>query len=286
MRDIPESPRIIEIKKKRRKKIVKILILSILLLALFLFGLSFLSKEKHIVINSIKVNGAHVLGIEDITQIAKNELSGKYFYLFARNNTFIYPKNEIQKSLLKNFPRIEELSLGLNGLNELEINIKERKGEFLYCGETVPEDERQIGDNCYFLNDNGLVFDEAPYFSGDIYFKYYLKLKESDYFGKQILETERFHELAYFFSSINSLKLKSVYFSMGEDGINNIYLEKKNNTINPKIIFKNEDDLDLLLANLTLAMKKEEFSGEIFSKYGSLEYIDLRFKNKILYKFR
>ena len=73
---------------------------------------------------------------------------------------------------------------------------------------------------------------------------------------------------------------------MGEDGINNIYLEKKNNTINPKIIFKNEDDLDLLLANLTLAMKKEEFSGEIFSKYGSLEYIDLRFKNKILYKFR
>ena len=50
---------------------------------LFLFGLSFLSKEKHIVINNIKVNGAHVLGIEDITQIAK-----KYNIIFVMLSQF------------------------------------------------------------------------------------------------------------------------------------------------------------------------------------------------------
>ena len=287
MRDVPESPRIIEIKKKQRKKFVKFLVLLVILLGLIIFGLSSLSKERHIVINSIKVNGAHVLGVEEITQVTKNELLGKYFYLFSRNNTFIYPKKDIEKALLINFPRIENLSLSLNGLNELEINIKERRGEFLYCGEIIPSDTNQIGDNCYFLNDDGLIFDEAPYFSGDIYFKYYLSIGEgADPLGKKILDINKFRNLAYFFNRVDSLGLKSAYFFMDIDKINYLYLEKRGNVINPVIIFKDEDNLDLLLGNLTLAMKKNEFSEEIITKYNFLEYIDLRFKNKILYKFK
>jgi len=287
MRDIPASPRIVEIKKKRRRKIIRLSILFVLIFAGLVFGLSCLSREKHITIDKIKVTGAYVLGEEEITEIAKEELAGRYLYLFARNNTFIYPKVDIQESLLKNFPRIEELTIGLNGLKELEINITERKGEFLYCGNKIPENKIDIGDNCYFLNDEGLIFDEAPYFSGDIYFKFYIPLADdSDPLGKKILDGDKFHELAYFFNKINKTGLKTVYFELGSDGINNLYLEQKNNLYNPKIIFKDEDSLDVLLENFTLAMKKDEFSNELMSKYNTLDYIDLRFKNKILYKFR
>jgi hypothetical protein len=287
MRDIPKSPRIIEIKRKRRRKMIKLSILLFLIFILLVIGLSYLSREKHIVINNIKVNGAHVLNQEDIIEIAKNEMTGKYLYLFSRNNTFIYPSNDIHKALLINFPRIKELSLGLNGLNELEINIEERKEEFLYCGDSIPEDKEKIGDNCYFLNDDGLIFDEAPYFSGDIYFKYYIPLEENtEPLGKEMLEKDRFHELSYFFNRIDKLGFKSVYFEMAKDGINYLYLEKRDNKNNPKIIFRNSDNLDILLENLTLAMKKDEFSGEIKQKYNILEYIDLKFKNKILYKFQ
>lgn len=287
MRDIPASPRIVEIKKKRRKKIIRLSILFVLIFAGLVFGLSCLSREKHITIDKIKVTGAHVLGEEEIAEIAKEELAGRYLYLFDRNNTFIYPKVDIQESLLKNFPRIEELTIGLNGLKELEINITERKGEFLYCGNKIPENKIDIGDNCYFLNDEGLIFDEAPYFSGDIYFKFYVPLADdSDPLGKKILDGDKFHELVYFFNKINKTGLKTVYFELGSDGINNLYLEQKNNLYNPKIIFKDEDNLDVLLENFTLAMKKDEFSNEIMSKYNTLDYIDLRFKNKILYKFR
>lgn len=286
MRDLPQSPRIIAIKKKQRKKTVFLIILFLLLCGLLVFGLSCLSQERHIVINTIKVNGAEVLTKDNIIKISKDEMSGKYFYLFARNNTFIYPKRGIQKSLLKNFPRIEELNIRLNGLNELEINIKERKGEYLYCGEAIPEDQNKIGDNCYFLNDDGLVFDKSPYFSGDIYFKYYLSLDEkTDFLGKKILDKDKFHDLTSFFNGINKLGLKSIYFYMDKDGINYLYLQKKENSSSPRIIFKDEDNLELLLDNLRLAMKKNEFIDEIKSKYNTLEYIDLRFKNKILYKF-
>lgn len=287
MRDIPKSPRIVEINKKKRRKVIKTAVYFLLLFVFVVVGLSFLSKEKHIVIKDIKVNGAYVLDQDSIERTVRDEMSGKYLYLFYKNNSFIYPEKKIYNSLLRNFPRIESLSISLNGLKELVVDIVERRGEALYCGENIPTEQALIGENCFFLNDDGLIFDGAPYFSGDIYFKYYLSFNESsDPLGKQLMGKERFHELAYFFNNMRSIGLTPVYFFMDKDGTNYLYLNKKTNTINPKIIFKDNDNLDVLSDNLSLAMKKKEFSEELSSKYSSLEYIDLRFKNKILYRFK
>jgi hypothetical protein len=66
---------------------------------------------------------------------------------------------------------------------------------------------------------------------------------------------------------------------------NSLFLEKKQNKINPRIIWKNEDSLDAVLEDISLAMKEEEFANEINSKYDTLSYIDLRFDNKVIYKF-
>ena len=48
----------------------------------------------------------------------------------------------------------------------------------------------------------------------------------------------------------------------------------------------NTDDFDMILDNLSISMKKKEFAEEINTKYNTLLYIDLRFKNKVLYKFK
>ena len=53
----------------------------------------------------------------------------------------------------------------------------------------------------------------------------------------------------------------------------------------PKIIFKEDNDLGVILDNFATAMGEKEFANEINSKYDTLLYIDLRFKNKVLYKF-
>jgi hypothetical protein len=43
--------------------------------------------------------------------------------------------------------------------------------------------------------------------------------------------------------------------------------------------------LDIILDNLSVSMGKPEFANDIHSKYDTLLYIDLRFDNKVLYKF-
>ena len=73
---------------------------------------------------------------------------------------------------------------------------------------------------------------------------------------------------------------------MEEDGTNSLYLYNDSSQVAPKIIFKNDNDLENILSNLVTAMNKSEFANEVNSKYSILQYIDLRFKSKVLYKFQ
>ena len=170
----------------------------------------------------------------------------------------------------------------------MHIDIIERTGSFLYCGVNLPEEKLNIGENCYFLNNDGFIFDKAPYFSGNVYFKYYSELEGgiTNPLGKQMLNTEKFHKLARFIDNVASLGFKPIYIISDLEGTNSLYLNYSENSTIPKIIFKNDADLDVILDNFSLAMQKSEFANEINSKYNTLLYIDLRFNNKVLYKFQ
>lgn len=286
MKDIPLSPRIIEIKRKRRAEKWRKTILFIILFGVIVYALSFFSNNERITISKVEITGNHIISSESIEEKVFADISGKYLHLFSRANTFIYPREKIARNLVFNFPRIEEISVYRDGFKMVHIDMKERVGSYLYCGASVPVDKNEIGENCYFINDDGFVFDKAPYFSGNIYFKYYVDIKEVDPLGKQMLPRDEFHKLMRFVEGVRSIGFTPIYLVMTNDNTNHLYLESSSGSTKPEIIFKNDVDFDVLLENLSLAMKKKEFTGEINSKYSSLLYIDLRFKNKVLYKFQ
>ena len=213
---------------------------------------------------------------------------GKYLYIFSKRNSFIYPHDKLQESLLTEFPRIEKLEMSVKNFNTLVLNIKERLGTHLYCGATLPEKKEEIGENCYFINNDGYIFDKAPYFSGDIYFKYYTEINmiNGKVLGSQIFEATRFHELARFVDGVSSLGFKPIYLVRSQDKTFSLYLKSVGDKPNPKVIFKEDNDLVTILDNFKTAMGEKEFANEINSKYDTLSYIDLRFKNKVLYKFQ
>lgn len=288
MKDIPTSPRIIEIRHNRRVKRMRLFILFFILLIFIIGGLAFFSANNKVVIDKIVVSGNHIIDEEDIEKEINKNISGRYIYLFSKNNSFIYPHKKIYDSLLVTFPRIEKLSIYRDNLKTLHVDISERTGSYLYCGENLPENKSEVGENCYFVNNDGFIFDKAPYFSGNVYFKYYMMIENStpDPLGKQMLEIDRFHELVRFIDVINSIGFKPIYISLDQMGTYSLYLDANKGGTLPKIIFKDKDDFRIIQDNLSLAMKKKEFSSEINSRYDTLLYIDLRFKNKVLYKFQ
>jgi hypothetical protein len=101
-----------------------------------------------------------------------------------------------------------------------------------------------------------------------------------------MIEKNRFHELVRFIDGITALGFKSSSLVISSEGICSLYLQSPSSNVNPIIIFKNDNDIVTILDNLSTAMKKKEFANEINSKYDTLSYIDLRFKNKVLYKFQ
>lgn len=288
MKDIPTSPRIIEIRRKRRIRRIRSCILFFLLFVSIVGALAFFSSDKHVVIDKIAITGTHIIDQEDIEKEVRADISGKYVYLFSKSNSFIYPRKQIYNNLILNFPRIESITVSRDGLKNLKINIKERVGSFLYCGAIIPEIKDDVGENCYFINNDGFIFDKAPYFSGNVYFKYYMDLSGGidDPLGKQMTNVERFHSLERFIDGITSLGFKPIYLTVEPDGTHSLYLNHGVNDTTPKITFKSDNDLEVILDNLTLSMRKKEFAGEINSKYNTLLYIDLRFTNKVLYKFQ
>jgi hypothetical protein len=287
MRDIPTSPRIIEIIHNRRIRKIRLSIFFSLLFISFILALAFFSGNKNIVINKILITGTHVINQEKIEAEILKDISGKYLYLFSRNNSFIYPYKKIYNNLILNFPRIESLSIYREGVSTLHVDISERIGSYLYCGAKIPENKEEIGENCYFINNDGFIFDSAPYFSGNVYFKYYINLGDNiNPLGKQMIEVDKFHKLTEFIEGIVSLGLKPVYITIDQDNTNHLYLNHGIDDTVPEIIFKNDDNFEVLEENLSLAIKKKEFAEEINSKYNTLLYIDLRFENKVLYKFQ
>jgi len=289
MRDILTSPRVIEINRRKRNKKIRLFVLLSILLVSIISSLAYFSADRHVTINKIIVSGNRIIDREEIEFIANKDMMGRYFYLFYKANSLIYPRSKIYDDLIKAFPRIQSLSISRDNLNTLHINIEERSGTFLYCGSKPPEVKSDVGENCYFINNDGYIFDKAPYFSLDVYFKYYVSLDgkknlSNSPLGEQMLEVNYFHSIVRFIDSLNYLGFRSTQLVASDGGVE-LFLSNDGFPTIPKIIFKSDNDLDIIFNNLSLSMKKPEFANQIKDKYTTLQYIDLRFKNKVLYKF-
>lgn len=286
MRNIPQPKRVIKLKRKRRQKMIRLIVLFFILFLSIVGALAYFSFNKRITINKVIVKGTNIINPASVTSLTKRDLQGRILGIFAKNNTFIYPKKHIYKNLLESFPRIKSLSIHKDGNNILLINLTEKLGSYLYCGSEIPITKSNVGEHCYFMNNDGYIFDKAPYFSGDVYFRYYMKVNNDPVIiGQNIMDKNRFHELVRFTDGIKNLGFKPVSLIVKSDGTNLLYLNHNPGKEAPQIIFQRTNNLNKILNNLSTAMKQEVFANTINSHYNILQYIDLRFANKVLYKF-
>lgn len=288
MRDILTSPQIEAMLQKRRTYRLRLASLLFVFIIVFIGALAYLSSYRSFTIHTINISGTRIINKESVEDAVRQKLSGRYFHLFARSNRLLYPKNALYKDLRLQFPRIETINIADKGLQTIDISITERAGSFLYCGANIPEVSSQIGENCYFINNDGYIFDKAPYFSGNVYFKYYRDIPSvgDNPLGAQFMDPEIFHSLVRFVDGINAIGFKSNTLVAHTDGLYTLYLDHSPQDTNPVIMFKKGNNLETILDNLSISMAKEEFAKDIHTKYSSLLYIDLRFTNKVLYKFQ
>jgi hypothetical protein len=289
-----ETPRSQEIKKRKNKILINKILFFLSVFVFIFIVLIFLSHLNKLEIKKVEVSGVKILDSREVSLQIENHINKKT-YFFSKKNVFLYPKNKIKRILYQN-PRIEKVNISRRDFDTLYVEIKERGNQYVWCGDFfVPENVESLDTECFFVDSSGVVMDRAPYFSGGIYLKLFGVLNESflDSYDRKnktkhkIFMQKDFGQIIYLYESLRTLDGVDI-FAFEENAQNEIvfYLRPlKNNKKIPKIIFNKNDSFEKMLLNTEAIFNTNSFIEKFKNNYINFEYLDLRYGNKVYYKF-
>jgi hypothetical protein len=265
-----------EFKKKiLRRRRIKIAIWTTILI-IFIALPIYLSRINHFLISEIVVEGNAATSDDEIKAIARDLISGNYLWLIPKRNALIYPRGTIKEILHRKIPRLTMIDLNIDSANTLVITVDERAPDSLYC-----EDISTLSNptNCFFLDESGYIFSKAPLFSGDVYFIYATEVPIPEPLTKNILTPEEFSKLDMFIKDLPFLDPNPRALVIDDEEYNLVLPS------GGKIIWKRGDDLALIRSNLE-AFILDPATKRDKTFLDRVQYLDLRFENKVFYKLR
>jgi cell division septal protein FtsQ len=265
--------RISPIRVRRRRTRIIMSVLALILVACAAYGVSYASYLPQYTIQSISVSGAQTVPPSLISDYVKLIIYNGARHFLSRGNIFLYPRALIEKDVVAEFPRLSSAHVSRESLfaNAITVTVTERQPYALWC---------DGAGGCYQIDQTGFIFAVASsnatstsngqyLFSGSISglndpigqtfapghmpgIVVFLQLLGQAGFtpeGATIQSNEDF--------AVPLAQGFSVYASFGEDATT-------------------------LVNNLQLVLSSSPLQGQ----QQNLEYVDLRFGNRVYYKLK
>ena len=299
-RDIPHSQNRI----KRKRKIILWKFLAILFaIILVVGGIAWGLSRPGLRIARIEVTGNNVLGTDEIASFIRKEISGKYFFLFPKDSIVFYPKERIQNDLLDSFKQILSIKVSAQGLTALSVTINERKPYSLWCGETLFDTGVEGDTPCYFTDETGFLFAQAPRFGGNVYLEFYGSLYETET-GLPVRGLTASDIAQAGTGTLSAISVGSIFLPISEFKTINLFrdlFERMGFKISKitamdagdftfiireggKVLLNKKQDPMRLVSDIESAFRAEFGDpGDVLIRK-QVEYIDARFANKIFFK--
>jgi hypothetical protein len=267
------------VRQQRRKRFVVFsIVYSALALALFLVVWQ-LSYAPFLRIDTVTIEGEETVVRANVFDVVHTQLTGSYGHLFSKRNVFLYPRTKIQERVLATFPSIKKVSVDVEGVHTLRIRLEERKGVAVACRLQNETREVLAPEECYFVDATGFVFIKAPHFSGSSYVVHELEMAFKP-LGMYVFPSEEFTQLTLFATSLGKLSMRVTRIRSSGDVMNITVMTSRRGTVH-LLVQRNADYADVL-TNLKTIIESEDFRKA--AELERIEYIDLRFGNKIFYK--
>jgi len=273
--------------KNLLRRFVRIIIFAILACLLFV-ALGGYSHNARFKIDKISVIGADTVSEDAIREFTSAKLEGNYYFVYARDNSFIFPKSEIQKGLLQSFVRLASVRTVRIDSHTIAVEVTERVPFAIWCGDTLVDGATPDLSNCYFFDINGIVFARAPTFSFGVYLEFYTPLdgvNGTDVLGAR-MPAERFTEanaVADDFQNNIGKLFRIVIKPEGEYSVT-INSSASYPVLNGvPVRFANEAGVSAIVKNLLASLPVQFPPGQIPKK--KLLYIDMRFAKNVVFGF-
>ncbi|MBX4198540.1 hypothetical protein KW782_04395 [Candidatus Parcubacteria bacterium] len=247
---------------------------GIITILLFLAGVIWLSHRDTFMISEVKAEGNTAITVEEVEKVVKRHIEGNILYFFPKANIFLYPKEDIQKELSQKLTRIQKVQVTVKN-RALVVDILERIPSHSWCSGKPSKAKKE----CYYVDEHGYIFSEAPVFSGNAYVAFYGLVTAKNPIGSIYLDKETFEHVGLLVEFLKSKNINPYALLANSNDVLEIHFERGG-----KLIFKQDQDIATLISNIELVIKDTTILTPIHLP--DLEYIDMRFGNKLYYKMK
>ncbi|MBI2046099.1 MAG: hypothetical protein HYT28_01585 [Parcubacteria group bacterium] len=253
---------------------------ALLVGGLAIWGLHQDSVRVHVV----TVQGNVAIASTTLTAMMTESIAGTYAFLVPKDTVLFYPREAMVASILSAYPRIKTADIKTQNFDTIVLSLTERKPEYVWCNHPTVAKEIAETPTCYFADDSGYIFDRAPSFSNPVFFEVESPLvnefgspRAGNPVGNFILPEEALKKIVVFKDRLSVAGIETIALRVlpGDD----YELRIKNGG---KIIFNGKQNFDTVLENLSAALRVSDLSKALDGAF--LQYIDLRFGNKVFYK--
>ncbi len=295
----PESPkRPTPLRVRRRKARAVAAFVVLLIIASVLWGMSWVSYLPRFSIGSISVTGTQQVPERLIQNYVETIINDGSYHVFSRSNMFLYPRSGIEKAVEIFFPRIKSAKISRESLlaTAMTVAVEERRPFARWC---LPA---QAGADsltrCYVMDEGGFIFAEEPNSSSVL-------SPKTQYVFRGSLPAQagspQANPIGQRFAPAHLPGLLALLEFLGQAGFDpqGGTIDNDRDFLIPLImdlplptgrqvpgrqefILKVSfgQDVNALIKNLQLVLSSDPLKG----KESQLEYVDLRFDNRVYYK--
>ena len=285
-----QSPRLREKKRKQRK--IQIILGSIIFIILFV-GFVYLSNSDSLRIQRIIVNDLNFSDRNEIENIIKEQIEGRYFGLFLKSNIFIFPRAKIERKIKTTYSSISYINIDAKGLHTISLEIEEFQPSAKWCDvpvtpalnpnhvndeniSAIPQTLNSYSGQCYLMTSDGMIFAKDNNLEGD--FIKTFGFITSDPLRQKYSDSKTFRDLIDFVKLLRRLNIEAneVWTTDGE-----VYAVVTKEKV--KIYIDGEDDIVSVFNNLQTVIERDAINK---AQFANIDYIDLRFGNRVFYKLK
>lgn len=237
-------------------------------------GVVFVCRMPSAQIRRITLTGMKTLEEAVLRERIDAGLEGARAWVLPRGSFFLASAGAIASDLEKNFPRIENAAVVKKFPDALDVAITERVLWGVFCNSL----ESSSTPACVYIDSSGIAYEEAPELEGKL-----LVIVRSDSgggaLGAAVADPAVMSQMRTLIRELSdkadimitgfilSSRVPSEIRAVSSEGFT--------------LIFTREDDI-----SAGLDVLKRVLTGEIKDRRNKLDYIDLRFGNKVFYKLR
>ncbi len=244
-----------------------------------LIGFAYFTNSERVKITNISTKGNLTVSDKEIIASVRQIISDKYLYIFRGDSAFTIPRKKITSALINAWPSIEKIKVEADDRNALIIEIKERKAAALWCGESEEDFLSEGPAECYYVDKSGYLFSKSPNFSDGVFLKFFGKLMGEEIIDSFLEDSSSFYDRLTFAKSLSELDIDIRKAFYSHDG--QFVLRASQNFF---ILLDSLSPLERIFKNLSAVVRQEILTDDPLYGLSKLEYIDLRFDNKVYYK--